>query len=907
MSEYLETTLRQLMRPRPLVAAERCDGRATTLHQLDRSVKSNGKRFEWISVLPDSRCIYRTHRYTLMYPHDLQSVTWKPPMHLGSFLTHPTLTARASRVTFLVMAFGIGAIWSRPAVSVSADSVVRIVVEPTEVLLTGQGAIRGLLVHGQRADGRESDLTRTVRYTSSNPQVARVTPLGIVESVGDGQAEIRVEWESQAAAVRVQVGESAVRRPVHFENDIVPILSRFGCNTSACHGKAEGQNGFKLSVFGSDPVADYDALTKEARGRRLFLPSAERSLILQKGGGDFPHGGGVRLKKGSREYQTIQSWIATGIPLGDPQAARVVRIEINPQERTVDLGASQQLRVLAEYSDGRRMDVTELTRFQSNNDGLATVDDAGWIEFGKSPGQVAIMASFMGAVDVFQALLPREEILADYPTPSEANFIDHFVNRKLRKLNIVPAETTDDAEFLRRVFVDVIGTFPTAREVRDFLADTNPAKRRVVVEQLLNRPEYVDYWSQKWADLLRVDRRALGHKAAYEYFRWIRDSFAENKPIDRFAYELITAQGRLDQTPPARFYQVSGNPGDTASTLSQVFLGVRIACAQCHHHPFDRWAQDDYYGMAAFFQPLSRKGTTRGEVMFATGMAKATNPRSGKEILAHPLTIASPTTVVEGDARESLANWMTGPSNPWFARNVANRIWAHFSGRGLVEPVDDLRDTNPPSNPELLEALAKSLADQQFDLKKLIVTITMSQTYQRASHPNVTNELDEQNYSRALLKRIDAEVLLDAVCQVTGVGEKFEGVPHGYRAIQLWDSEVDHYFLKLFGRPARKTACDCERNSEPNVGQVLHVLNSPEIQSKLTHAAGQIARWNESNTDDSQLVDEIYLTCLGRFPSNEERHTASSYLHQPPPTDRRGAMEDLVWSLMNSLEFIFNH
>ena len=351
--------------------------------------------------------------------------------------------------------------------------------------------------------------------------------------------------------------------------------------------------------------------------------------------------------------------------------------------------------------------------------------------------------------------------------------------------------------------------------------------------------------------------------------------------------ELITASGTLDQSPQARFYQVSGTPGDTASTLSQVFLGVRISCAQCHHHPFDRWSQDDYYGMAAFFQPLSRKGTPRGEMMVAAGISKATNPRSGKDVMAHPLNVPLADKPPEGDTRDRLADWMTSPNNPWFAKNVANRIWAHFLGRGIVEPVDDMRETNPPTNPELLDGIAQHLVDQKFDLKQLILTITASQTYQRNSQPNATNALDEQNYSRALLKRIDAEVLMDAVCQVTGIEEKYEGVPSGYRAIQLWDSEVEHYFLKLFGRPTRKTACECERNSEPNVGQVLHVLNSPEIQSKLSHEAGRVRKLAATIPDHGALADELYLLFFARLPTAEERQTAVEALGRPGVADAK--------------------
>jgi len=786
-------------------------------------------------------------------------------------------------------------------------------VEPAELFLDARNREQGVIVTGMTASGEMVDLTHRVAYASSDPGIASASAGGQVSAVADGGAELTIEVGVKAAKVQVRVAGLATTRIPDFDNDVVPLLNRFGCNTSACHGKAEGQNGFKLSVFGSDPGTDYGALVMESRGRRLFVPEPDRSLLMRKASGDMPHGGGVRIERRSRAYQVLREWIAAGAPRSDPHAASVVRIQVLPNRRTIGPRGSQQLRVTAEFSDGRTVDVTELARFQSNNDALASVDERGIVVAGDAPGQVAIMASYMGAVDTFQAFLPRLEMLADVAPASEVNSIDTLVHAQLRKLNIAPAARCDDADFVRRAYIDVIGTLPTAEEARDFLDDRSAGKRRALVERLMVRPEFVDYWSQKWADILRVDRRTLGHKGAFAFYRWIHDQVARNRPIDEFFREIIAARGIIEQAPQARFYQVSGNAGDTASTLSQIVLGVRIACAQCHHHPFDRWSQDDYFGMAAYFQPLSRKATSRGELLVYAGGAKATNPRTGREIPAHPLQTPIPPAVADGDVRVQLAQWMTSPQNAWFARNVANRIWAQLLGRGLVEPVDDLRETNPPSNPELLDALARSFIEQKFDLRRFLLTITDSETYQRSAHPDQSNECDEQNYSRALLKRMDAEVLLDAVCQVSGVPEKFIGFPSGYRAIQLWDSEVDHYFLKLFGRPIRKSACVCERNMEPNVGQVLHVLNAPEIQSKLAHDGGRIAHWVETIQDDAAIVEQLYLTCYARRPTDEERTVALEFLAGVAQRDgnrsdfRRRAVEDLMWSCLNSLEFLFNH
>jgi hypothetical protein len=710
-----------------------------------------------------------------------------------------------------------------------------------------------------------------------------------------------------ASSVQAQENRRADARPYHFENDITPLLSRFGCNSAGCHGSAEGQNGFKLSVFGSDPLLDYNALVKESRGRRVFAPAPEASLVLAKASGSMAHGGGIRIPPGTTEYETLRGWIAAGAPIGDPRAPRVVAIRVEPRERQLGKNGRQQLRVIARDSAGRETNVTHLARFQSNNDALASVDALGLVSAGDVPGEAAIMAAYMGQVDVFRVLIPRPDSIGAYPHVAEINFIDRHVNAKLKKLNIIPSPPCDDAEFLRRVQLDIIGTLPTPAEARRFLSDKDPSRRARLVDALLQRREYADYWALKWADLLRVDRAVLGHKRAYAYYRWIRESLAANKPFDQFAHELVTAEGPLDQVGPANFFKVVSKPGEEASLLSQVFLGVRIACAECHHHPFDRWSQTDYYGMQGFFAPVTVKSAPGlGEYALASGDPVTRHPRTGAIVTAHALDIPMPEKSPGGDRRAVLARWMTRPDNPWFARNLANRLWAHFLGRGLVEPVDDMRATNPPTNPELLDALADKLVQNHFDVKQLIRAITASGAYQRSSRPSATNGQDEQNYSRALFRRVDAEVLLDMINQTTGLPEDFHGWPSGYRAIQLWDNQVPHYFLRVFGRPVRATACECERNTMPNVSQVLHLLNAPEIHAKLTHEGGIIARLTRATKDDASLVDELYLTFYCRWPDARERSVALAHLRRDPSTKRRAA-EDLAWSLLNSLEFLFNH
>ncbi|HZK81660.1 MAG TPA: DUF1549 and DUF1553 domain-containing protein [Humisphaera sp.] len=734
------------------------------------------------------------------------------------------------------------------------------------------------------------------RYARSAPVVA----LGLLAFALIAQFAAHATVTRAAASSPVES-----QRTMNFEQDITPLLSRYGCNSAGCHGKAEGQNGFKLSVFGYDPQADYDALVKQCRGRRVSPALPDHSLVLMKASGRVPHGGGVRLVQGTPQYETLRRWIAEGLPFGKPTDPVVERISVDPVQEIMALESTRQLRVTARYSDGHDVDVTRLAQFQTNNETLAKVDDGGLVSIGDVPGQAAIMARFMGQMAVFRPLIPRSQKIERYPDQPEFNFVDKLVDEQLKSLNIIPSKVADDVEFVRRVYLDVIGTLPTSPEVRRFLADPRSDRRAKLVDELLARPEYADYWAMKWSDLLRVDRQTLGYRDAFDYYQWIHDSLAANKPVDQMCRELLTVDGPISENGQAAFYKAIARRGDVAATVSQVFLGVRIACAECHHHPFDQWSTTDYYGMSAFFQNVSFKKEADGEALAVDGAALAQNPRTKKVIFAHPLLSPMPEKAAVTDQRPVLAAWITSPQNPWFARNMANRIVAHFLGRGLVEPVDDIRATNPPSNPALLDALAKELVDDKFDMKKLIRVIAASRVYQSSSKPNATNEQDEQNYSRALFKRLPAEVLLDAISQTTGIGEKFSGVPSGERAIQLWDSDVHHYFLKLFGRPIRKTACECERNVGASVSQILHLMNGSEIQAKLSHESGTVAKLVRTIPDNGKLVDELYLTFLSRPPLPDERIYAIEYISRQP--DRRKAVEDLAWSLLNTLEFVFNH
>jgi hypothetical protein len=781
---------------------------------------------------------------------------------------------------------------------------------PDRVQLTGPDARATILVDllgeiSQQTQITVEDASRDVTFLSQNSEIATVSSEGIVRAINDGSTSITIKLGSETLTVPVSVRDSKVARQFHFENDIIPIFSRFGCNTSGCHGKAEGQNGFKLSIFGFAPDDDHAALVHEGRGRRTISTLPEKSLLLQKASGGMPHGGGVRIRRNSGEYRVLRNWIAAGTPFGEPETAKVVGLRLYPDVRNMHMNAMQQLQVVARYSDGREVDVTHHAKFQSNNEAIAKVDEFGRVRSNDVPGEGAVMASYMGAVGVFRAVIPQVANDIPFPKRPVLNFIDKHVDARLRLLNIHPSEMCTDADFLRRTYLDIIGTLPTPTESRKFLESTKNNRRAALVDALLKRPEYADYWALKWSDLLRVDRLKLGHKQAYSYYHWIHESFKKNKRFDQFAKEIVSADGLISRNPAANLFKVVTKSGDVASTVSQVFLGIRIECAQCHHHPFDRWSQEDYAGMQEFFSQVKFKTIGADQILMATNTSSTKHPRSGEIVEAHALLQAAPETTPEGDRRVLFGDWLTANNNRWFAKNIANRTWAHFAGRGLVEPVDDVRQTNPPTNPELLEALASSFIKSNYDLKELIRTITASRTYQLSVTPNAMNEVDEQNYSRALLKKIDAEVRFDMICQVTGVPEKFAGMPNGYRAIQLWDSQVNHYFLKLFGRPVRASACECERSTEPSVSQVLHMLNSPGIQSKLSDEGGQIAKLATTIEDNNQLATRLFLLVYSRLPEADELLNVSRFLARSK--DRRQAAEDVAWSLMNTVEFAFNH
>jgi hypothetical protein len=697
-----------------------------------------------------------------------------------------------------------------------------------------------------------------------------------------------------------------------FSNDIVPILSRAGCNSGPCHGKAEGQNGFKLSVFGYDEGADQTAIAYAAGGRRISRSDPARSLLLLKSTGAVPHAGGKRFDPNSPFYRVLARWIAAGAPVGLDTAPTLTSVQVYPPQRALLPKGRQPLLVTARYSDGSSRDVTREARFGTNSPTIASVDENGRVTTSGRPGEAAVMVNYRGAVAVTRIRVPQpNQPPLDTARLPKKTPVDGLVWNRLASLRIHPSGGATDPEFLRRVYLDVIGALPTPEESRAFLADSDPSKRQRLVDRLLERPEYADYWALKWADLLRVNKGNLGAKGAYTFYQWIRGAMASNVPYDRFVRELITASGNSAENGAVNYFRVLSKPQEAAASTSQVFLGVRLECAQCHHHPFEKWSQDDYYGMVGFFTRLAARPATPGAaVLLPGGQEEAVNPRTGNAVPARPLLAAPSDLTNIADRRERLAEWMTRTDNPFVARMVVNRIWAQFMGRGLVEPVDDFRDTNPPTNPELLDYLARYLVENRYDVKAVMRVILNSHAYQLSGTTNPSNLGDEQNFSRAYPKRLSAEVMLDAISQATGTPTEFPGMPPGTRAVQMWDSEWSlqwqSYFLNAFGRPPRTSPCDCERSQEPTIAQVLHLMNAPEIQAQLAGREGRARKLAESALSDERVIEELFLAAYSR-PPNPKELAASRAAFAGAGGDRARVAEDLLWALLNSVEFVFNH
>jgi hypothetical protein len=801
----------------------------------------------------------------------------------------------------------------------SADAAGEFRILPPQPILTGPHASQQLVVEEIRAGQFGGDVTSKAIFNSENPQVAEVNAAGVVTPAGDGTATIRAEVDGQIVKTQVAVRLAKAAEPWSFRHDVQTVLTKSGCNMGACHGAQAGKKGFKLALRGYDHQMDYNTLTRQSKGRRVSLADPARSLILLKATGAIPHGGGTRFDDDSLEYRIISEWIAEGAPPPRGDDAALTGLEIFPKQVTLEAGQTQQILVRAIYIDGRQRDVTRWAKYTSTEAGVATIDDFGTVTV-TGRGETAITVWFASKVNVGTISVPYEkQVSAEvFATSPRANFIDEMVLDKLKRLNIPPSGAATDGEFLRRAYLDTLGLLPTADEAQEFLADASPDKRAQLIDRLLERPEYVDYWSYKWSDLLLVSTRKLKGPAVWAFSNWVRRAVESNKPWDELAREVVTASGSTIDNGAANYFVLHKDAKLLNEATTLTFLGLSIGCAQCHDHPLERWTLDDYYGMANLFARVrSKDGTIDGEsIVFSVGAGDIKHPTRPSTPVPRPLDGEPLDANDARDRRAHLAKWLTAPDNPYFARALANRVWANYLGRGLVEMVDDLRATNPPSNDVLLAALADDFVKHRYDVKHLIRTIMNSAAYQRAPQASPENAADDRFYSHFLVQRMSAEVMLDALAQVTGVPTEFPDYPQGLRALQLPDNNVASYFLSAFGRPAREFTCECERSAEPSITQTLHLANGKTLNEKLKSPDNVLKRWLDEKLPDADIVDRVYVSALSRYPSADERERLVAALGEAvaagaddaaKQSARREALEDILWAVLTSKEFLFVH
>ena len=802
-----------------------------------------------------------------------------------------------------------------PFVPLFAQSVA---VLPPSVELAGPEARQQLLVEATVGEHQE-DWTRAAEWSSADPKIATVDEHGLVRPVGDGEARVTARAKGLSAAVTVRV--KAARAPFtwSFRNHVIPVMTKMGCNQGACHGALAGKNGFKLTLRGYDPEVDYDTLTRQSVGRRVSLTEPASSLILAKPSFAIPHGGGKRFANDSLEYRVIQEWITAGAPPPAATDLEIRGLEVFPAAAVLAPEAEQQLVVRAGYSDGHTEDVTRWVKFSSSNEGVATVDDWGRVKM-NGPGEAAITLYYSSRVLYARLSVPfPNQVAADaYQKFPRRNFIDDLVVAKLTRLHLAPSKVADDATFLRRAYLDAAGILPTSEEVETFLADTGADKRARVVDGLLQREEFTDYWSYKWSDLLLVSTRRLNSTAMWAFYDWIRDSVKHNQPWDKFAKEIFLSSGSTRQNGALNYFVLHKDPIEISENATQAFLGQRIMCARCHNHPLEKWTQTQYYQMANLFARVGVKnGATAAEnIVFAKASGDVLHPRLARPLPPTPLDGKSIALDSPEDRRVVFANWLASPANAMFARTIVNRVWANFMGRGLVDPVDDVRATNPASNEELFAALAKDFVDHGYDIQRLIRTIMDSSVYQLSSEANATNQADNIYYSKHIVRRLSGEVILDAMSQVTGSPTAFAGYPAGTRALQLPDTQVKSEFLSSFGRPPRILCDAAERSMDPTIAQALHVINGDTLNKKLSAPDGTVALFLKLGLSDRRILEHMYLSAYSRYPNETERQMLAAALEKVKLAKgteearrdaHKQALEDMVWALLTSKEFLFNH
>lgn len=818
---------------------------------------------------------------------------------------------------YLVLCIGLALVASLQHATVYAGDTFQIT--PAEVALNGNFARAQIVVtkldEGGQYSERSEDLTTAVTYVSSDPNIFVVSATGELLAVANGAARLTVTANGTSREVPVAVSGLVERPDIGFDEHISPILSKAGCNMGSCHASQHGKGGFVLSVFGFEPEKDRDMIARDRDQRRVNLLEPEKSLILLKPTMRIPHGGGKRLSDSDVDYRILVVWIKGGAPRPQADAPRVTKLEVWPPQRLAPIASKQQLRVMASYSNGAARDVTAWARFDSMDDGVVGVNRSGLVQT-VGQGQTPVMARFEGqaAISVFVVPFGPPPQLAGW---INQNAVDELAAQKFRELGIEPSPLCDDATFIRRAFLGAIGTLPTTEETAAFLQSAEPQKRTQLVDRLLGltgdpkldlyNEQYAAYWTLKWSDLLRNTSDKLGEQGMWAMHNWLRDSFRQNKPFDRFVRELVTGKGSIFSNGPANYFRINSNSSDLAESTSQIFLGIRLECAKCHHHPFEKYSQDDYYGFAAFFSRVAQKrseefGLFGGEqVVYVQPTGDVRHPRSGKVMT--PTTLDGQASDHPLDRRIGLADWLVSPHNEYFAKSVVNRYVSYLLGRGLVEPVDDMRSTNPASNVALMNALAQQFVSSGHDVKRLMRTLMTSRLYQLDSIPNDNNAADTRFFSHFMVKRIPAEPLLDAIDRVTSSPTKFQNLPRGTRAIELPDAEYPDYFLNTFAKPRRASVCECERSPDESLSQALHTLNGDVLANKIADGNGRIAQLLKENKSEDEIVSQLYLATLCRNPSEAERETAKKYLAQSPSP--REFYEDLMWALINSKQFLF--
>ncbi|HWF46763.1 MAG TPA: DUF1549 domain-containing protein [Bryobacteraceae bacterium] len=815
---------------------------------------------------------------------------------------------------------------TKPAVY-PKTALTKIEILPSSIEFAGPRYSQRVIVEGTFADGHQEDVTSEAKIVSSDSNIAQIDTGDFVQPRGDGDATIAAVVQSHRASTALNVSNYSASTPWSFRNDVLPVMTKMGCNSGACHGAAAGKNGFKLTLRGYDPETDYYTLTHQALARRTERMEPAKSLILLKPTLTIPHGGGRRFPVGSPEYKVISGWIAQGMPAPLESDARVTAIKVLPSEASLRPGAEQQLLVTALFSDGHTEDVTRWAKYDSGDEGVATVDDSGHVIM-HSYGEAPVTVWYQSHVTFSRLRIPYPYHLQEavFKNAPHHNYIDNAILKHLEALHIPPSPPASDAEFIRRAYLDAAGILPTAAETEAFVKDSSPNKRTRLIDALMKRPEFVDYWAYKWSDLLLVSSNRLSNEEMWSYYNWIRDSVAQDKPWNQFVYQIVTATGNTIQNGAANYWVIHRDPLDTSENMAQAFLGITITCAHCHNHPLAKWTQKDYYGMANLFarvrlKTFSPSGARPGigplfnnVTVYSAPTGEFTDDRFMTVLPPKPLDASALPEAIPGDTRIYFAKWLASADNPFFARSIVNRIWRNFMGRGLIEPVDDLRATNPSTNDELVMELVKDFTAHNFDIDYMIRTIMESATYQASSKPLKENSSDDKYGSHYVIKRLPAEVLLDAYSQVMGEPEKFNGYPAGTRALQLPDTAVKSYFLDAFGRPVRQQTRESERTSVPTITQALHIINGDTLNNKLRASGNSIDVLLKRGLSDEQIVNDLYLASFSYYPTETERAALVKALHSAEQqktagvdNPRRAALNDMTWAMLTSEVFMFNH